>query len=267
MTGVARSGVPGAGAMIGVVRSEWTKFRSLRSTAWTVVLAFLLAIGFGVLITSGLAHQWVDGTAEDRAGWDPVYASMLGCFTLAQLAVAALGVVSVTAEYATGGIRTSLAAVPRRSRFLAAKVVVVAGASFVVAELMVLVAYLVGQPTIGGIGAPRSTMDGDGVLGALFGGALWLTAIALLGVALGVLLRGTAGAFAVVVGATLIAPLVSGVLPAWFAKWWPTMAGAQIFRTVHDPGALTGWQGLAVLWATVAALLLAAYAVFRRRDA
>jgi ABC-2 type transport system permease protein len=253
--------------VIGVVRSEWTKLRSLRSTALTVVIAFALAIGFGVLITRGLAHQWVDGTAEDRAGWDPVYAGMLGCFTLAQLAVAALGVVGVTAEYTTGAIRTSLAAVPRRSHFLAAKVAVVALSSFVVSELMVVVAYLFGQPTIADVGAPRSTLDDDGVLGVLLGGALWLTAIALLGLALGILFRATAAAFAVVVGATLIAPLVSGVLPAWFAKWWPTMAGTQIFHTVHDPGALTGWQGLAVLWTTVAALLLAAYAVFRRRDA
>jgi ABC-2 type transport system permease protein len=253
--------------MIGVVRSEWTKFRSLRSTPLTIGIAFALAVGFGVLITNGLAHQWVAGTAEDRAGWDPVYASLLGCFTLAQLAVAALGVVSVTAEYATGAIRTSLAAVPRRSHFLLAKVVVVGLASFAIGEAMVLVAYLAGQPTIANIGAPNSTMDGTGVLGALFGGGLWLMAIALIGAALGVLLRATAGAFAVVVGATLIAPLVSGVLPDWFARWWPTMAGAQIFHTVHDPAALPAWQGLALLWATVAALLLASYTVFRTRDA
>ena len=126
----------------GVVAAEWTKFRSLRSVLVTVGLTVVLAVVFGALISSGQARVYPDLTAAERAVFDPTYVSLIGCFTFAQLAIGALGVLSVTSEYATGTIRPTLAAVPRRGLLLAAKAVVLGVAAFVVATVAAFAAYL-----------------------------------------------------------------------------------------------------------------------------
>ncbi|GAA1033596.1 ABC transporter permease subunit [Virgisporangium ochraceum] len=253
--------------MTGVVVAEWTKFRSLRSVLVTVGLTVVLAVVFGVLISSGQARQYAELTAAERAAFDPTYVSLIGCFTFAQLAIGALGVLSVTSEYATGTIRPSLAAVPRRGRLLAAKAVVLGAAAFVAANVAVFAAYLGGQPTLSGMDAPSSTLDDPHVLRAVLGAGWWLTAVALLGVGVGMLVRSTAGAFTVVVASTLLVPLVSGLLPEWFARWWPTTAGQQVLRVVRDPDALPPFAGIAWMYAAVAAVLLLGHLSLRLRDA
>jgi hypothetical protein len=91
--------------------------------------------------------------------------------------------------------------------------------------------------------------------------------VALLGVGVGLLVRSTAGAFTVVVASTLLVPLISGVLPPWFGKWWPTSAGQQIFRVVRDPDALAPWAGITWMYVAVAGVLLLGYVSLRLRDA
>jgi hypothetical protein len=105
------------------------------------------------------------------------------------------------------------------------------------------------------------------VLRAVLGAGWWLTAVALLGVGVGVLVRSTAGAFTVVVASTLLVPLVSGLLPGWFAKWWPTTAGQQVLRVVRDPDALPPFAGITWMYAAVAGVLLLGYVSLRLRDA
>lgn len=253
--------------MNAVIRSEWTKARSLRSVGLTVALTIACAVGFGVLISSGQARQYAELPAADRAAFDPTYVSLIGSFALAQLAIGGLGVLSVTSEYATGTIRPTLAAVPRRGRLLAAKAVVLGVVALVVANVAVFAAYFAGQPTLSGMGAPSSTVDDPHVLRALLGAGWWLTAVALLGVGFGMILRSTVGAFTVVVASTLLIPLLANVLPTWFATWWPTVAGQQVMRVVPEPGAMSPWAGIAWMYAAVAAVLLVGYACLRTRDA
>ncbi|GIJ52107.1 ABC transporter permease [Virgisporangium aliadipatigenens] len=249
-----------------VIRSEWTKFRSLRSSVYTALLTVAIAVGMGMLISSGQARGYLEATPEERASFDPTNLSLGACFYLAQLAIGVLGVLSVTSEYATGMIRTSLAFVPRRGMFLAAKAVVYGGAAFVLGQVAAFAAYFSGQAMLAEGGAPHTSLGDPFVLRAVAGTGLWLTGVALIGVALGVLLRATAGAFAVLVAVTLVLPLVAGLLPEWFGRWWPTMAGLSVTNVVPNPDLLGPWQGMGLYWSCVAALLGVALAVLRRRD-
>ena len=105
-----------------VMRSEWTKLRSVRSTYWALIVAAILGIGLGALISAVSANHYATDPGV-RFDWNPTDRS-LRSLEIAQLAFAILGVMVVTGEYSTGMIRTSLAAVPKRSRMLAAKAVV-----------------------------------------------------------------------------------------------------------------------------------------------
>jgi ABC-type transport system involved in multi-copper enzyme maturation permease subunit len=253
--------------MIDVVRSEWTKVRSVRSTMSTVALTVILAVGLAALISNAIGGQYGQLSADEQALFDPTQQSLKACFFIAQLAIGSLGVLSITSDYQTGMIRTSLSAVPRRGRFLAAKVGVVWVSVLVVGQVAAFGAYLAGQRMLAGAGASHSDLTQPHVARAVIGAGLWLAAIGLLGVAMGFLVRSTAGAFGAVVAATLLVPLLSGGLPDWFARWWPTMAGLQATRVIPEPGMLSAWAGMGLLYAVVAALLVAAYLVFRSRDA
>ncbi|MCA2214178.1 ABC transporter permease [Jidongwangia harbinensis] len=254
--------------MIGVLRSEWTKFRSVRSTPLTAALTVVLAGGLGMLISRGLGMAYLDATPAEQALFDPTQSSLSACFALAQLAVGALGVISVSSEYGTGMIRTSLTAVPRRGVVLAAKAGVVGLVALAAGSIAVLAGFLLGQPVLRSTGAPSASIGDPHVLRALAGGALWMAAVGLLGVALGILLRATAGAFAVLVAVTLVIPLLADMLPPWFGKWWPPSAGREIFQTVPNPeDMLPPWAGLGLMYAAVAAVFAVAFVVFRTRDA
>ena len=144
-----------------VVRSEWTKLRSVRSTYWALIVAAVLGIGLGALI-SGISanHYATDPTVH--INWNPTDRS-LRSLGIAQLAFAILGVMVVTGEYSTGMIRTSLAAVPKRSRLLAAKALVWTAVALVAGEVISFITFLVGQALISGK-APSATLATHNVL-------------------------------------------------------------------------------------------------------
>jgi len=251
------------------VRSEWTKARTVPSTRWTLVAAAVLGVGLGALISALSAHQYAKGTASVRASWDPTGVSGTG-LALAQLAVAVLGVLIVSSEYATGAIRGSLSAVPRRGRFLAAKAVVVGGLILVATEIITFAAFFIGQALISGH-APTATLGQPDVLRVLIGCGLYGALIALLGLALGSILRRAAGAIAVLVGLIYVLPGIAAALPASLRrnveKFWPTQAGQQITSVVRASNTLSPWTGLAVMAGFVAIVLCAAFILLRRRDA
>ena len=176
-----------------VVRSEWTKLRSLPSTAWSLLAAVVLIVGFGapycVLRVTRPPSQ-----PEAVAAFDPTAVSLTGV-QLAQLAIGVLGVLLVAGEYATGTIRASFAAVPRRLPVLWGKAVVVALTTLLLCLPATLAAFLVGQSILS---AERLdiTLSHPGVARAVLGSALYLSAVGLLGLGLGALLRSTAGAVA-----------------------------------------------------------------------
>ena len=246
-----------------LLRSEWTKFRSLRSTWLTVAITIALGVGIGALSASAQAGAGVDET------WDPTAASLTS-ITVAQLAIGVLGVLVMTAEYATGTIQPSVVAVPHRGRLLAAKAAVLSVAAVLLGQLIAFGSFLLGQAMIAGAGVPHATLDQPGVLRAVVGGGLYLAAVGLLGLGLGAVLRSTAGAIGTLVTVTLVVRLVAQSLPEtwreWMNRYWPTAAGEKIVAVLPEPGTIGPWSGFAILAGFVAVVCAAGYTVFRTRD-
>ncbi|MEE1939651.1 ABC transporter permease [Streptomyces sp. TRM 70361] len=250
------------------LRAEWIKFRSLRSSWYT--LACLLGVGLGItfLSMSSAGTQYTDATAEERQDWDPTSLS-LTTYIVAQLIIGVLGTLVVTSEYATGLMRTSLAATPRRHRLLAAKLVVATAVAVVAGQALMFAAFLIGQALLRGQDVPSAGLGDPGVLSAVAGGGLYLAAIALLAAGLGTLMRATAGALTTLVGIIFLVPGLAGLFPAWLEgllDFWPTAGAAAVLATVPDPDYPHPWLNLGGMCLGVAAVLAVAFVVFRRRD-
>lgn len=250
------------------LHAEWIKLRSLRSTWYTIACLFVLGFGITILSASGANQDYWSGTDADRAAWDPTGHS-LKTFIVGQLVVGVLGILVVTSEFATGLMQTSLAATPRRHRLLAAKAIVATAVAAVAGQVLMFVSFFIGQAILAGQEVPSAHLGDQGVLQAIVGGGLYLSAITLLAVGLGTILRATAGALATLVGIVFLVPALAGLFPSWVQgvfDFWPTLGAAAIFGTVPDPDFPHPWLNLGGLWIGVAAVLTAAFVVFRRRD-
>jgi hypothetical protein len=270
-TGARRDLGSGRVTQAGVIRSEWIKLRSLRSTWFSLLAAVLIIVGLGTLFAwlhaNRMRHD-VGGDAKFMI--DATQISLRGVF-LAQLAIGVLGVLVISGEYSTGMIRSSIAAVPHRQPVLIAKAVVFGAVVFVVSLVSTFVAFLLGQAAQASTHA-QASLSTPGAVRAIFGGALYLTLIGLLAVGLGFLVRNTAGAIAALFGVVLVAPLLSDALPTPYstdvAKYLPLNTGTQILVTRDfDPNMLGPWTGIGItaLYALVA--LIAGAVMLNRRDA
>ncbi|MHB1535589.1 MAG: ABC transporter permease [Acidimicrobiales bacterium] len=273
-TGAADVSVRGASlgrrpTFVDVVRSEWTKFRSVRSSVYALLIAVVLGVGLGALISAARATHYDHRSLLERLTWDPTSVSLSGLL-IAQLAIAILGVMVVTSEYSSGLIRTSLTAVPRRGRLLAAKAVVYSAVALVVGEVLSFAAFLVGQAMISGH-APTTTLGAAHVLRAVIGAGLYLALLGLFGVAVGALLRSASAAIATVVAVTFVLPIIAHALPTSWAnavqEYWPTDAGRQISQVQRLPHTLSPWVGFGELGVFVAVVLAVAFVLLKRRDA
>jgi ABC-2 type transport system permease protein len=254
-----------------VAQAEWIKFRSLRSTWYSLGAAMVVAIGLGVLFADLRGNDFANhGGLPKGAGFeDWTQVSLRGLF-LAQLAVGVLGVLMITGEYSTGMIRASLSAVPGRSLVLAAKVAVVGFATFVVGTIASFIAFTAGQAALSGhhYGVCLSS---PGALRAVIGGGLFLALIALLGLGCGFAIRSTGGALATLFGLLLVLPLLAQALPSsWqnhIDKFLPFNAGTAVMSTIQQSDSLGPWAGIGVLalWTVVA--LGVGLVMLRRRDA
>ena len=249
-----------------VLRSEAIKMRSLRSTTYTLLATVAALVGIGLLI-SAVTNANLDSFPPDRAAaFEPVSTS-LGGVLLAQLAVGVLGVLLVTGEYATGMIRSTLAAVPRRQPVLRAKAALYGVVVLVVTLPSAFVAFLGGQALLGDHG---TTLSSPHALRAVFGVALYLAVNGILAVAVGFLVRSTGGGIALLFGVLLVLPGLGQLLPSsWqdnVLPYLPSNAGAAIYSVTTSAGTLAPWTGFAVLcgWALLA--LAAASVVLKRRD-
>jgi ABC-2 type transport system permease protein len=251
-----------------VVRSEWTKLRSVPSTAWSLLAAVTLIVGFGALYCVLRVTRPPTGP-EAVAAFDPTAVSLTGV-QLAQLAVGVLGVLLVAGEYATGTIRVSLAAVPRRLPVLWSKAIVFALTTLVLCLPATLAAFLVGQSILSAERLDIS-LSHPGVARAVVGSALLLSAVGLLGLGLGALLRSTAGAVAALFGVLFGPQLLAGLLPAaWSDKIYPYLpvpAGAAVANLQPDPASLAPWTGFGLFCLYTAVVLALAAWQLRRRDA
>lgn len=256
----------------GVLHSEWIKWRSLRSTWFSLLAAVLITDGLGTLFSALHAHRMESGIGPGAKifGFDATQVSLRGMF-LAQLAIGVLGVLVITGEYSTGMIRSSLAAVPRRQPVLLAKAIVFAVPVFAASLAATFVGFLLGQQAQASTHA-QASLSTPGAGRAILGAALYLTLVGLLGIGLGFLIRNTAGAIATLFGIVLVAPLLAQALPSPYstdvAKYLPLMAGQRIIQTVGpDPNLLAPWVGIGVLALYAAAALIAGAVMLERRDA
>jgi ABC-type transport system involved in multi-copper enzyme maturation permease subunit len=252
-----------------VVRAEWLKFRSVRSSWLTLAVTMLLVVGLGALFTAARAAHWPPRDPGELFTFDPTRISLAGVF-LGQLAMGVLGVLVVTAEYASGTIRATFTAVPRRLPVYVAKPLVFAVLSVVTLVPTTLAAFIVGQDLLSSKGI-NTNLGAPHVLRAVIGAALYLSVIGLFGVGLGWLVRHTAGAISTLFGILLILPILARVLPApWsddVSKWLPSDAGQAIFGVRIEGTSLGPWSGFALLCGYVAVVLVLGAIAVVRRDA
>lgn len=258
---------PGGAHFSRVLASEWTKLRTVRSTYWSLAAAVFATVALGALGSVAVVSRWDRLSLAERAGFNPIEHSLRGVF-LAQLAIGVLGVLAITAEHGTGMIRSTFAAVPQRTRVLAAKGVVFATTTFVVSVVACFSAFFVSQAILSekGIGA---SIGAANALRAVFGGALYLTVLSLFALGIGTLVRVSAGSIATLFGLVLVLPGLTDALPSpWdtdIGKYLPSNAGQDLLSVHASSGSLSAWTGFAVfcLW-TLGVLLLAAWRLSSR---
>lgn len=237
-----------------VLHAELTKIRTLRS-----LLGTLCAVVAVTGLFSALAG--LDSGADEK-DFDPLFAAFFGV-SFGQIAAVAFGATAVSSEFQGGGLRVTLAAVPRRGRWFAAKAVAVALPVLTVGLIAGGVSLAVGKATLGADANGLTWAEG---LRGVIGCGLYLTLMALLAAGLAALLRSGVATLSILIPFLLIVSFVVGGVSGTVADFLPDKAGQVVFHETWD-GSLGPWTGLAVtaLWA-VGALLAGAWSV-RHRDA
>ncbi|MFD7582235.1 ABC transporter permease [Kitasatospora sp. NPDC059817] len=252
-----------------VLRSEWAKLWSLRSTWITLGLGLLFLVAFGLIAAFQFKSRITSGRPMDRGDFADASALSLSLFgtNFAQLAFGVLGVLVAAGEYSTGMIRSTLAAVPRRLPVLWSKAAVYGVVVLLLGTVGVFVAFAADSGILSGTRAAMTFSDA-GVLRGLLGAGLYLALVGVIGVALGALLRSVAGGISVLVASLMLVPGLISLLPSsWqdhISPYLPSHAGEAMFALHHDATTLSPAAGLAVflLW-TVLALAGAAVRLVR----
>lgn len=264
-----RVAVPGV-SFPRVMRSEWTKLWSLRSTRWVLLVSFIAMAAPGPIISAVQMGRWAHLTLHDRATFDSIDAGV-GGWHLAQLGIGVLGVLIISGEYSTGMIRSSLMAVPRRLPVLAAKVLVYFGVCLVLMAVATAISYFVTQAIVTehhiqhGIGAP-------GALRVFVGNILFLTVLGTMCVGLGCWVRNSAGGIAAFVGLIFVLSGIVDILPSNLGNainpYLPLNAGTSVatyrFDNSHH---LSPWGGFALFCGYTVFILVGASITLLRRDA
>lgn len=239
-----------------VIHSEWTKFRSLRSTWWTVGVATALTVGIGVLTALAAAGEPTSSGLPD----DVAARAEIGTI-VTQLAVGTLAVLLIAGEYGTGMIRSSMAAVPRRLPVLWGKLAVFVAAILPLSALASLAAFGLGQLIWRGKGRPPVGLGDGQVLQIVAGSALYATTTGICALAIGALLRSTAAGITVVVGLFFVLPMLMQAMPervAALGRFLPSNAGSALWHGVLSPEQLAPWPGFGLLCGYAAVLVAAA---------
>jgi ABC-2 type transport system permease protein len=260
------------GVFVATAKSEWVKLRTVRSTVWSFLITIVITVGLAALFCAAQVARWDRRSPEQRLTFEPIGFSLNGIF-LAQLAIAVLGVLVMTSEYATGQIRATFGAVPQRGVVLLAKVVVFFVVALIVGEIASFGAFFVGQAILAS--KQSASITDPGALRAVLGGGLYLAGIGVFALGIGAIVRRTAGAIAIVVGIVLILPILVQILPSpWnddISKYMPSVAGQTLFH-VSGVGArnqplLSSGVGAAVFGAYVLGSVLIGWIMLRSRDA
>lgn len=255
-----------------LVRAEWIKFTTLRSTWWSFALVALVGIGLSLLMAwafTGEDGPPVDGNPNTAAVQVIVFSTLL-----TQLLAVIVGTITVTGEYSTGMIRSTLTAAPGRTGQALAKALVVFVTMFVFNLVVFAVAALVTGPILPGgaldLGDPETSLL------PLLGAALYLALVAVLGVGVGFVIRNGPGALAAGIGLIFVLPVMALFFPRTDAFQWlhdaagylPSNAGQSLFMGSPMSGTLLEpWPAIITIavWAVVA--FFGGLAVVKSRDA
>ena len=267
VTAAAPAIPPGHYRLMHVMRSEWTKLRSVRSIRWLLAAMVAGTLALGITDCLVEASDWAHMAAASRARFDPTDMSLAG-LAFAPLAMGIAGVLVMSGEYGSGLIRATFAAVPRRRLVLAAKAVVLAAVALALGEVTVFTAFLTGQAILAGR-APHATLAQPGVLQAIALSGAYLALMALFGFGLGAIIRRSAGAIATYAALVLVLPYILLALPGNPARFAPeTMLASSVAAVRPQAHYLApGWEGFALMALYAAVTLAAGGWLLGRRDA
>lgn len=251
-----------------VIKSEWTKIRSVASTIWTLSLAAVVTVALGILISLLSKNEFDNMSAKDQLSFDPTFISFAG-MSLGQLAMIVFGVLVVSNEYSTGMIRTSLSAVPQRGAFLFSKIAVATVLAFVVGIITSFVAFFLGQAMLG---SHKASIGDPGVLRAVIGGGLYMTLIAVFSMGVATMLRSPMLSLGILMPFFFLISNILGAVSATkkVGRYLPDQAGSKIMQVVtpiDDDTPYGPWGGLAIMVAWVAVAVVGGYVLLKKRDA
>ncbi|HEY9323955.1 MAG TPA: ABC transporter permease [Agromyces sp.] len=261
----------------GVLRSEWIKLRSLRSTTWSYLIVIAISLGMALIMSLSMVSDMNGGADASGMPADGqvsliVQSSVFGVF-FGQLVAGVLGVLIISGEYTTGMIRSTLTAVPKRLPALATKAIVLFVTTFLVGLVANLGAFLVASVVFSGVDVSASLVD-PAVFLPILGGALYLALVSVFALGVGTMLRSSAGGIAAVLGVMLLLPTVLQMIPAEWAHdlipYLISSAGLGIFTsTTAEPAgdALGAWLSLLIVLAWMGASIAGAAVLLKRRDA
>jgi ABC-2 type transport system permease protein len=261
--------VTGRVAFHRVLLSEWTKLRSVRSTKWSLVVGFLLTIAFPIIFALVTRSHWHSMKPHERADRHPLDIALAGV-NVAQLAIAVLGVLLISAEYSTGSIRSTFTAVPERLPVLWAKLLDYAIVSVVLIVPAVLVSFFASQAILHNIHALQIPFTQAGVARSVLGGAVYVMLVGIFALAIGAVIRNTAGGIATFAGIFFVLPPLMNILPtSWnnaITQYLPSEAGRQLFSLHHAAHTLTPLAGGLLFAGYCAAAIVIAAVLLVRRD-
>jgi ABC-2 type transport system permease protein len=296
----------GQAGLRGVIASEFTKIRSVRSTYWTIAALVIVGVGIAALIGFGIANN-IHNQPWNKAGTDGTQSILTPFLFIGQLIIAVIGAMVITSEYSTGMIRTSLTAMPRRGTVYLGKLIVLTVVTLVVSLVTSFIAFFVGSATLSGSGvagslfhnvtipanvnmSPPAGGPGNGppsytfvgtdvitsghVLTAIIGSALFVTVVALIAFGLGAIIRHTAGAISSVFGLMFVLSIILQVLPeTWrddIMRFFPDAAARVLSVTLpgqQNAHLWSAWPQFLVTVIWAVALVGAGGYLFRKRDA
>jgi ABC-type transport system involved in multi-copper enzyme maturation permease subunit len=295
----------GQAGLRGVIASEFTKIRSVRSTYWTLAALIIFSVGVAALVGFGIANN-IHNQPWNKAGTDGTQSILTPFLFVGQLIIAVIGAMVITSEYSTGMIRTSLTAMPRRGTVYLGKLIVITSVTLVVSLVTSFIAFFVGSATLSGSGVagslfhsvtipanvnmspptggqggpPNYTFVGTDVitsghvLTAIVGSALFVTVVALIAFGLGAIIRHTAGAISSVFGLLFVLSIIIQVLPdTWrwdIMRFFPDAAGRVLSVTLpgqQDPHLWSTWPQFLVTLIWMLVLVGVGGYLFRKRDA
>ncbi|MDR6613072.1 ABC transporter permease subunit [Leifsonia sp. 1010] len=263
-----------------VIRSEWIKLRTLRSTFWTLISAVVLVVGIAALVAVTIPEKSVlvgQVPAGQRAAIEAQSAAFATTaatagLTFASLVIAVLGVLVISGEFSTGQIRSSFTAVPRRFPVFAAKTLVLFVVAFVVGLVSSAASWAVAVPLLNSKGYEGDLLSSD-TLWAILGAGAYLGLVAVFALGVGAILKSTAGGIAGALGVLLVLPIIASLISSLTRTEW--VADAQHYLISNAGQGLAGvGNGTLEPWANVVTVLVWAAVAFiagsvllQRRDA